>query len=102
MLVQVGRRAMEGAKSAVSHGWLFARPACTSTLKIPKEPAGLISRKRLFASFLVFSKMKASGRECPISSAKAPHPPGHKLLSPVKFLAQYVVIIVIGGMQNAD
>ena len=34
---------------------------------------GLIGRKRLFASFLVFSKMKASGRECPVSSATA-HP----------------------------
>ena len=48
VIVQVGRRAREGAKSAVSHGWLFARPACTVTLKMPQAPAGLNSRKRLF------------------------------------------------------
>jgi hypothetical protein len=57
---------MDAAKSAVSHGRLFARPAGAINLKIAQRPAGLIIRKRLFASFLVFSKMKASRRECPV------------------------------------
>jgi hypothetical protein len=66
LIVEVGRRAKDGAKSAVSHGRLFARPAGAINLKIAQRPAGLIIRKRLFASFLVFSKMKASRRECPV------------------------------------
>jgi hypothetical protein len=35
-------------------------------LKMPQAPAGLIVHKRLFASYLGFSKMNASGRECPV------------------------------------
>ena len=46
---------------------------------MPKAPAGLIGRKRLFASFLVFSKMKASGRECPVCCATAHRPQGPNL-----------------------
>ena len=53
MLVQVGRRAMDGVESAVSHGGLFARPACMITLKIPKEPEGLIGRKTVLPTFAV-------------------------------------------------
>jgi len=60
---------MDGAKSAVSHGWLFARPVYTITLKMPQAPEGQIGRRRLFASFLVFSKMTAPGRGCPGSCA---------------------------------
>ena len=71
---------MDGAKSAVSHGWLFARPACTIILKMPQAPEGLISRTRLFASFLVFSKMTAPGRGFPVSCATAHRSPERMLL----------------------
>ena len=72
---------MDGAKSAVSHGWLFARPACTIILKMPQAPEGLISRTRLFASFLVFSKMTAPGRGFPVSCATAHRSPERMLLA---------------------
>jgi hypothetical protein len=45
---------MDAAESAVSQGWLFARPTGAINLKIAQRPAGLIIRKRLFASFFVF------------------------------------------------
>ena len=57
--MEVGRRAKDGAESAVSHGWLFARPTGTINLKMPQAPAGLIIRKRLFAS--VFGLFKNEG-----------------------------------------
>ena len=72
--MEVGRRDMDGAKSAVSHGWLFARPTSTITLKMPQAPEGLNSRNNSLGyfsclksdsagrAFLVFSKMKAPGR----------------------------------------
>jgi hypothetical protein len=43
---------MDGAESAVSHGWLFARPVGAINLKIAQRPAGLISAKKTFAYFL--------------------------------------------------
>ena len=67
---------MDGAKSAVSHGWQFARPVYTSTLKMPQAPEGQIGRTRLFASFLVFSKMTAPGRGCPVNRSTAHRSPG--------------------------
>jgi hypothetical protein len=42
---------MDGAESAVSHGWLFARPVGAIDLKMPQAPAGLNSRKKTFAYF---------------------------------------------------
>jgi hypothetical protein len=51
-----GSARQDGAESAVSHGWLFARPVGAINLKMPQAPAGLIIRKRLFASFLVVQK----------------------------------------------
>jgi hypothetical protein len=42
---------MDAAESAVSHGWLFARPAGTINLKMPQAPAGLIIRNKTFAYF---------------------------------------------------
>ena len=57
--MEVGRRARDGAKSAVSHGWLFARPSSMITLKMPQAPEGLFGRKRLFAS--VFGLFKNEG-----------------------------------------
>ena len=50
MIVEVGRRARYGVKSAVSHGWLQALSSSTITLKMPQAPEGLSSRNRLFAS----------------------------------------------------
>ena len=67
---------MDGAKSAVSHGWQSARPVYTSTLKMPQAPEGQIGRTRLFASFLVFSKMTAPGRGCPVNRSTAHRSPG--------------------------
>ena len=55
--MQVGRRAMDGVKSAVSQGWLFARPAYSITLKMPQASAGLIGRKEAFAYFSPFEKV---------------------------------------------
>ena len=52
--MEVGRSAMDGAKSAVRHGCLFARPAGVIDLKIPKEPAGLISPQKDFCLLFVF------------------------------------------------
>ena len=54
--MEVGRRAMDGAKSAVSHGWLLARPAGAITLKMPQAPAGLSSRNKTFGYFSSFEK----------------------------------------------
>ena len=54
--MEVGRRAMDGAKSAVSQGWLFARPSSTITLKMPQAPEGLIGRKKTFGYFSAFEK----------------------------------------------
>ena len=48
MIVEVGRRAWDGAKSVVSQGRLFARPNGAIILKIPQAPAGLIGRKKTF------------------------------------------------------
>ena len=45
------RRARDGAKSAVSNGWLLARPAGAMTLKMPQAPAGLGSRNKTFGYF---------------------------------------------------
>jgi hypothetical protein len=42
---------MDAAKSAVSHGWLFARPTGAINLKIAQRPAGQIIRKKTFAHF---------------------------------------------------
>ena len=56
VIVQVGRRARDGAKSAVSHGWLFARPSCTITLKMPQAPEGLNCRNTTFGYFSSFEK----------------------------------------------
>ena len=50
---------MNGAKSAVSHGWLQALSTCTITLKMPQAPAELFGRKRLFAT--VFGLFKNEG-----------------------------------------
>ena len=44
-----------------------------ATTLILRQTPRLIGRKRLFASFLVFSKMKASGRESPVGRATAHH-----------------------------
>ena len=60
-----------GATSAISHGWLFGRPAYSITLKIPRVPAMLIGRKHFLLRFWSSSKTKASGRECPVSRATA-------------------------------
>ena len=54
--MEAGRRAMDGAKSAVSHGWLFARPSGMITLKMPQAPVGLIGRKETFGYFSSFEK----------------------------------------------
>ena len=43
-----GRRATNGAKSAVNQGWLFAQPTPTVTLNMPQAPEGLNSRKMTF------------------------------------------------------
>ena len=68
--MEVGRRAKDGAKSAVSHGRLFARPAGAINLKIAQRPAGLIIRKRLFAS--VFGLFKNEGLPQGMPSLTAP------------------------------
>ena len=40
VIVQVGRRARDGAKSAVSQGWLQALSTCTITVKMRRHPKG--------------------------------------------------------------
>jgi hypothetical protein len=45
---------MDGAESAVSHGWLFARPVGAINLKIAQRPAGLIIREKDFC--LLFAR----------------------------------------------
>ena len=47
--MEAGRSAKDGAKSAVRHGCLFARPAGVFNLKIAQQPAGLNIRKKPFA-----------------------------------------------------
>jgi hypothetical protein len=56
LIVEVGRRARDGAKSAVRHGCLFARPTGAINLKIAQRPAGLIIRNKTFAYFSSFEK----------------------------------------------
>ena len=56
-MVEVGRRARDGAKGAVSHGRLQALSTCTITLKTPQAPEGLYSRKKTF-SFRFWSFQK--------------------------------------------
>ncbi len=51
--MEVGRRARDGAKSAVSHGWLQALSTSMITLKMPQAPEGLNSRKTTFGYFFV-------------------------------------------------
>jgi hypothetical protein len=61
---------MDAAKSAVSHGRLFARPAGTINLKIAQRPEGLIIRTRLFASVFGLFKNEGlpQGMSCLLSS----------------------------------
>ena len=40
LLLEIIWASIYGTLSAVSQGWLFARPICTVTLKIPQEPLG--------------------------------------------------------------
>jgi hypothetical protein len=54
--MEAGRSATDGAKSAVRHGCLFARPAGVFNLKIAQQPAGLNIRKKPFAYFWAFQK----------------------------------------------
>ena len=54
--MEADRRARDGAKSAVSHGWLLARPAGAMTLKMPQALAGLGSRNKTFGYFSSFEK----------------------------------------------
>jgi len=56
VIEEAGRRAMDGAKSAVSQGRLLARPAGAITLKMPQAPAGLIGRNKTFGYFSSFLK----------------------------------------------
>ena len=51
--MEAGRRAIYGAKSAVSHGLLFARPSSMIALKMPQAPEGLNCRKTTFGYFFV-------------------------------------------------
>jgi len=55
--VEVGRSYWDGAESAASHGWLFARPIGAIILKMPKAPEGLNSRERDFCLLFVFWKV---------------------------------------------
>ena len=50
---------MDGAKSAVRQGCLFARPTGAIYLKMPQTPKGLISRKKTFC--FVFGLFKNEG-----------------------------------------
>jgi hypothetical protein len=52
----VGRRARDGAESAVSQGRLFAQPTGAIILKMPQAPAGLFFRREAFAYFSPFEK----------------------------------------------
>ena len=40
LLLEIIWASIYGAKSAVSHGWLFARPSYSLTLKMPQAPLG--------------------------------------------------------------
>ena len=91
--VEAGRRAMDGAESAARHGCLFARPSGASSSKCHRHPQGGVFAKRLFASFLVFSKMKARCRR--YTSAKFPLVSNHDLRSEARFLANNISISLL-------
>ena len=55
--MEVDRRTMDGAKSAVSQGWLFALSSYTITLKMLQAPEALCSRKATFDYFFVVLKV---------------------------------------------
>ena len=57
--MEAGRSYWDGAESAASHGWLFARPTGAIILKMPQAPEGLSSREKTFAYFWLFKSRSA-------------------------------------------
>ena len=83
VIVEVGRRAIDGAKSAVSHGWLQALSTCTITLKMLQAPEGLNCRKKTFCFRFWSFQNKGPRQGCPVSSAKAHRSPGVDTLAAI-------------------
>jgi len=53
-IVEEGRSAMDGAKSASAHGCALARPSGTIKLKMPQASEGLNIREKDFCLLFVF------------------------------------------------